>query len=161
MTQDSFPPVMESDGTHGDSSEADSSLKVASQQQTSWIVVLYRECGVPAGVLAQVFSVSPNTVRRIANGTRRSKTVRAINSEYCDQLRELSLDMRLGKLLSDSFLTRKVLEEVQRECLSQVEAFKARVSAEKDRMQETATAITAVLTSAANPVAQTAGVLTD
>ena len=159
MTQDSFPPVMESDGTHGDSSEADSSLKVASQQQTSWIVVLYREC--PAGVLAQVFRLRENTIRQIAKGTRRPKTVRVINSEYCDQLRELSLDMRLGKLLSDSFLTRKVLEEVQRECLSQVEAFKARVSAEKDRMQETATAITAVLTSAANPVAQTAGVLTD
>jgi hypothetical protein len=72
--------------------------------------------------------------------------------------------MRLGKLLSDSFLTRKVLEEVQRECLSHVEAFKARrvtVSAEKDRMQAIASAITAVLTSAANPVAQTAGVLTD
>jgi hypothetical protein len=69
--------------------------------------------------------------------------------------------MRLGKLLSDSFLTRKVLEEVQRESLSQVAAFKARVSAEKDRMQATATSITAVLKSAANPVAQTAGVLTD
>ena len=123
--------------------------------------MLYRECGVPAVVLAQLCDVCQHTVRRIATGTARSKTVSTINSELSALHQQLSpeLDRRLGQFLSDSFLTRKVLEEVQRECLSQ--AFKARVSAERDRMQVTATAITAVLTSAANPVAQTAGVLTD
>jgi hypothetical protein len=160
---------MESDGTHEDSSEADSPLKVSDkvskQQQTSWILVLYRECGVPAVVLAKVFGVGQHTVRGIATGIVRPKTVSAINSELSGLYQQLSpkLDRRLGKLLSDSFLTRELLTVVQQECLRQVEVLKVRKrgTAEKDRIQATATVITAVLKSAANPVAQTPGVLTD
>ena len=160
--------IRPSDGTHDDSSEADAplkvSLKVSVYKQTSWILLLYRECGVPAVVLAQLCDVCQHTVRKIATGTVRSKTVSTIISELSALHQQLSpqLDRRLGQLLSDSFLTREVLTVVQQECLRQVEALKVcKYAAEKDRIQATAAVITAVLESAANPVAQTAGVLTD
>jgi hypothetical protein len=150
---------MESDGTHGDSSEADSSLKVASQQQTSWIVVLC-QVGVPAAVIAHVFGLSEHTVRAIERGISRTKIVSAIKSELQSQLpllqqsRGFSLDTKLGMLLSGSFRTREVLTAIQRECQRKIKVLedpsRARKSrpTEKFRMRATDTAITTVLRSA-------------
>ena len=128
---------MQDGGTHEDfgSVEVDSSSEAAPLtsatfwQQTVWIFVLFQQCSVPASVLAQLFRVTTDLIRKIAKGRARPETVDTIKNQFDEQFTEaqrLQLDERLRMFLSGTspVLSQHVLTEVRKVCQQQLEAAK-------------------------------------
>ena len=105
------------------------------------------QVSVPASVIAHVFGLSQHNVRRIEQGLSCKKIVSAIKSNLQSQL------PLLQQTECQSRINHTVLEDLSR-------APKPRAT-QLATIRATDTALTTVLRSAASPVAQTAGVLTD